>query len=140
MGCQNGIVGVNISADKGGMYLMQFFKFGKEVGQHLTMYDSDFVMSRIAITNQRALIGCMFLEKDGVIGYHEATVPQLLLVIQGEGWVRSGENEKVYVTAGDAVFWEMGEGHETTTETGITAFVIESEELNPGYFLQVKND
>jgi len=115
---------------------MKLFRFDSEVGQQITMYNSDFIMSRIAMTEIPARIGCMFLGKDGVVGYHEATVPQLFLVVSGEGWVLGKEGEKRRIVQGEAAFWEHGEGHETTTETGLTAIVIESEELEPTRFLK----
>ena len=43
------------------------------------------------------------------------------------------------VEAGDAVFWEIDEWHETKTDVGLTAIVIESEELNPASFMTLKN-
>ena len=70
------------------------------------------------------------LEPGGVLGMHPATVPQLLLVADGRARVRSGTGEPVEIAAGQGVFWEAGEQHETQTgETGLTAIVIESEEL-----------
>lgn len=69
------------------------------------------------------------------MGYHQATLPQLLLVVQGEGWVRTGDGGRVAVKAGDAVFWSAGEWHETGTETGLVALPVESEGLEPGRFM-----
>ena len=48
----------------------------------------------------------MHLEENGIIGFHQAVVPQILLIINGEGWVRGKEATKFFVKAGDAVFWE----------------------------------
>jgi hypothetical protein len=80
----------------------------------------------------------MHLDIDGIIGYHQAVVPQLLLVISGEGFVR-GEDEAIYsIKAGEAAFWIKDEFHETTTKTGLTAIVIESEELDPSSFMTEK--
>lgn len=115
---------------------MKIFKFDAGAGQPITMYDSNFIMSRIAITEQPTRIGCMYLGESGVVGYHEATVPQLLLVVSGEGWVLGKEGEKTRITQGEAAFWERGEGHETTTDSGLTAIVIESEDLEPERFLK----
>lgn len=95
-------------------------------------------MSRILKTNKTAQIGCMYLEQDGIIGYHEAVVPQLLLIVHGEGWVKGGDHQTFEIKAGDAVFWHKGEGHETKTQKGLMAIVIESEELNPGEYMQIK--
>ncbi|WP_391201643.1 cupin [Psychrobacillus sp. L4] len=117
---------------------MKFFKFEKQVGKNISHFNSDFIMSRIVRTEKPTQIGCMYLETNGVVGYHEAVVPQLLLVIAGEGRVRGEVGSTVKVKAGDAVFWGKGEGHETTTETGLTAIVIESEELKPSEFMWEK--
>ena len=76
----------------------------------------------------------MYLERNGVIGYHQATVPQLLFVVNGEGFVCNEKQEYVKVQAGDAVFWTKDEWHETKTDTGLTAIVIESETLDPAHF------
>ncbi|ANU18436.1 cupin [Planococcus maritimus] len=110
---------------------MEIFKFNKNSGQKISKFNSDFIMSRIIQTTQAAHIGCMHLEKDGVVGYHRAVCPQLLLIVSGTGLVRGEQEEYVEVAAGDAVFWHKGEGHETRTENGLMAIVIESEELHP---------
>jgi hypothetical protein len=78
-------------------------------------------------------IGCMYLDENGVIGYHEAVVPQLLLIVSGEGLVRGETDEFIKVHGGDAVYWEKDEWYETKTETGLTAIVIESEELDSSF-------
>ncbi|MDR7071513.1 cupin [Fictibacillus barbaricus] len=117
---------------------MQFFHFGKEVGKHIDKFDSNFVMSRIVQTEKPAHIGCMYLEEGGIIGYHQAVVPQLLLIVSGNGFVRGESGEFIPIKAGEAVFWTMDEFHETRTDSGLTAIVIESEELNPSSFMQEK--
>ncbi|MCM3733623.1 cupin [Fictibacillus nanhaiensis] len=119
---------------------MKIFNFNKEVGKHITKFDSDFVISRIIQTDKPAHIGCMHLEKDGFIGYHQAVVPQLLLVVGGEGFVRGEDDAFHPIKAGEAAFWIKDEYHETSTKTGLTAIVIESEELNPASFMQEKTD
>jgi quercetin dioxygenase-like cupin family protein len=116
---------------------LEFYNFKKENGIEITKFDSDFVMSRIVRTTNATHIGFMYLEQNGLIGYHQATLPQLLLIMSGEGFVR-GETEEYYnVQPGDAVFWEKDEWHETKTDSGITAVVIESEELNPSLYMSL---
>lgn len=110
---------------------MEFYRFDKEVGKRISKYNSDFIMSRIIQTEKAAHIGCMHLEANGVIGYHQAVVPQIILIVAGEGHVRGEKNEYFQVEAGDAVFWKKDEWHETKTKNGLTAIVVESEELNP---------
>jgi quercetin dioxygenase-like cupin family protein len=67
----------------------------------------------------------------GRIGRHPATVAQILAVLEGEGLVSGGSGEFVPVAAGDAVFWDAGEEHETQTDYGLTVLVLEAEGLRP---------
>lgn len=55
-----------------------------------------------------------------------------------EGFVRNEKDEYFKVVSGDAVFWEKDEWHETKTGIGLTAIVIESEELIPGLFMPIR--
>ncbi|MFX3675065.1 MAG: cupin [Paenisporosarcina sp.] len=118
---------------------MEFYTFKKEVGKNITHFNSNFIMSKILITEKPAQIGCMHIEAKGMVGFHEAVVPQLLLVVSGEGWVSDGNNVRVKITTGDAVYWIKGEGHATTTDTGLTAIVIESLELSPSDFMSKRS-
>jgi hypothetical protein len=61
-----------------------------------------------------------------LIGYHQATVPQLLLVVEGKGWVRGESSERTGIETGQGIDWEEGEWHAAGTETGMTAFIIEA--------------
>ncbi len=114
---------------------MQIYRFGRESGKSINHFDSNFMMSRVVVTDKPAHIGCMHLESNGIIGFHQATSPQLLLVVNGQGWVGCDSEDKVHVAVGDAVFWEKGEWHEAQTDAGMTAIVIESDELNPARFM-----
>ncbi|RDW17217.1 cupin [Oceanobacillus chungangensis] len=117
---------------------MEFYSINKENGKRISKFNSNFIMSRIIQTDKPANIGYMHLEDNGVIGYHQAVVPQLLIIINGEGYVRNEKEEYFKVQSGDAVYWEKGEWHETKSEKGLTAIVIESEELNPSTFMPFK--
>jgi quercetin dioxygenase-like cupin family protein len=117
---------------------MEFYKFYKDSGKKISRFNSDFIMSRIIRTNKVTNIGCMHLERNGIVGYHQAVVPQLLLILNGEGYVRNEKDEYFKVVSGDAVFWEKDEWHETKTDIGLTAIVIESEELIPGLFMPIR--
>jgi quercetin dioxygenase-like cupin family protein len=114
---------------------MKFYNFNKESGKQITKFNSDFIMTRIIQTNSTTSIGCMHLEENGLIGYHQAVGPQLLLILSGEGLVSIDREEYFKVQPGDAVFWEKDEWHETKTTKGLTAIVIESGELNPSSFM-----
>ena len=65
----------------------------------------------------------------GRLARHPATVPQILAVLEGSGEV-SGEDEvSEPIAAGEAVFWTQGEEHELTSASGLTALIIEGEQV-----------
>jgi quercetin dioxygenase-like cupin family protein len=117
---------------------MEFYKFSKDSGKRISKFDSNFIMSRVIQTDKATNIGCMHLDENGIVGYHQAVVPQLLVVITGEGYVRNDREEYFKVQSGDAVFWGKDEWHESKSENGLTAIVIESGELNPSLFMPLK--
>jgi hypothetical protein len=43
--------------------------------------------------------------------------------------VRSGDDDPVSIAQGQGAFWEAGEPHETVTDAGLTAIVVEADEL-----------
>jgi hypothetical protein len=114
---------------------MIIFRFDEGVGKTVTMYDSNFVMSRILRTETPVSVGCMHLGENGLIGRHKATCPQLLLVVDGEGEVSGEDHKKHSIKKGEAAYWDTGEDHETTTASGLTAIVIESDQLEPARFM-----
>lgn len=111
---------------------MKLFRFDPGVGKSIDAYGSvGFVIARIAHLFDEAVVNCAYLEANGVIGYHQATVPQLFLVVNGEGWVRGETLERGPVEAGQAAYWEKGEWHESGTETGMTAIIVEGVKIDP---------
>jgi hypothetical protein len=73
---------------------------------------------------------CFHLPPGGVVGRHEAATCQLLCVVAGEGWVSGPDGGRVPVAAGRAAFWGRGEAHEVGTEAGLTAVVLEGDDLS----------
>ena len=71
------------------------------------------------------------LASGGRIVRHPATVPQILAVLEGQGRVSGADGEFETIAAGEAVFWEAGEVHETVSDDGLTALVLEAAELKP---------
>jgi len=111
--------------------LARTFRFDADLGRHVTQFGSDFVISRLFHSSELH-VGCMRLEPGGVIGMHPAATPQLLAVVEGEGWVRGEDGVKTQVSAGGAVFWTEDEMHETGTDSGLVAIVIETSALADG--------
>lgn len=112
---------------------MKIYSFERENGKRIDAFDSQHLtMTRIMNGNSHYQVGCMHLEANGLVGLHQATVPQLLLVIQGEGVVKGEEGEEFRIKEGYAAYWNKGEWHETRTETGLMAIVIEGDSVEVG--------
>jgi quercetin dioxygenase-like cupin family protein len=118
---------------------MKIFTFDERVSREITSYGSvGLQFSRIARLAHPVSISYMQISPHGVIGYHQATTPQLFLVVQGQGWVRGDSEDRLPIERGNAAYWDAGEWHETGTDSGMSAVVIEVEDqaFNPGKFLQ----
>ena len=62
---------------------------------------------------------------------HPATHPQILAVLDGSGTVSGADGVEEPIGPGEAVYWEQGEEHETTSTEGLTALIVEGERLDP---------
>ena len=115
---------------------MEMYRFDAEVGRAMDRFESSgFVISGVLHLSREAIVNCAFLAPGGLIGYHQAAVPQLLMVVQGAGWVRSDSAERIPIHAGQAAFWKQGEWHESGTDNGMSAVIIESSRLEPSEFM-----
>jgi quercetin dioxygenase-like cupin family protein len=111
---------------------MRIYRFYPDVGRRIDQYESSgFVISKIAHLVDEAVVNCAYLDSGGVIGYHQATLPQLFLVVQGQGWVRGECAGRISIQAGQASYWDKGEWHESGTETGMTVIIIEGSKFDP---------
>jgi quercetin dioxygenase-like cupin family protein len=77
-------------------------------------------------------VDVMHIGPRGVLGRHPAGRPQLFLVAAGSGWVATGDEEPQSVEAGDGILWEPGEVHESGSDDGMMAVIIQLSELAPG--------
>jgi hypothetical protein len=110
---------------------MKIFRFDRETGRSIDRFNSSgFTLVRVAHLLEETMVQYAYLEPNGPIGYHPAIVPQLFLVVQGEGWVKGQAPEKMQIRAGLGAYWEEGEGHEAGTETGMNAIIVESDRFN----------
>jgi quercetin dioxygenase-like cupin family protein len=71
------------------------------------------------------------LAPNGRLRRHPATLPQILAVLEGSGRVSGSDGEFQPIGPGEAVFWLAGEEHETETDTGLTALILEADGLQP---------
>jgi quercetin dioxygenase-like cupin family protein len=69
------------------------------------------------------------VEPGGGLERHPATYAQILAVLDGEGTVSGAEGAPEPITAGEAAFWQAGEEHETRSEHGLTALILEGPDL-----------
>jgi hypothetical protein len=69
------------------------------------------------------------LAAGGRLGRHEAIVPQILLIVAGDGWVAGPDGVRVHVRAGRGVHVEAGEPFEAGSDSGLTAVVLTAEHL-----------
>jgi mannose-6-phosphate isomerase-like protein (cupin superfamily) len=101
-----------------------------EPTREITHFDSrGATIAGVARAAGEMRVSLLRLDAEGVLGMHPAACPQLFLVVAGTGRVRSGEQERQAIAAGQAALWATGEPHETTTESALTAVVIEADEL-----------
>lgn len=108
---------------------MQLLKFNN-IGQRIGNYHSiSAFYSKVIKTEEQTNIGFIEIKEGGIVGYHEAPVPQLFIVIQGEGWIEGEDKGRIALKCGEGVFWGKGEGHTSGSETGLTALVLQSEKL-----------
>ncbi len=88
---------------------MKLYRFDSATGQKV---DHDGgrggIANQIAHTKQEAVIMCLSIGPDGLVGNHRATVPQLFFVVQGEGWMRGDMDVKEPVSEGQLVLWQRG--------------------------------
>jgi len=110
---------------------MKLYRFDREVGEPIDRFESSgFVISKIVRVVDEAIINCAYLSPNGVIGFHQTTTDQLFVVVQGEGWVRGVEPERTSIKAGQIAYWQKDEWHESGTDTGLTAILIEGDRLD----------
>lgn len=115
---------------------MKIYRFDQEVGKPINAFGSNFNMARIGVYNGEFHIGCMHLDSNGLVGRHNATMNQLYLVIEGEGWVSDESDDRIPIRAGQAAYWVKGESHESGTYNhSMKAIVIEAENLEPDKFM-----
>jgi quercetin dioxygenase-like cupin family protein len=117
---------------------MQIFRFDRRVADNITPYDSHAIgFVRVLRSIQDANIAVMHIDAGGVVGYHQAVGEQLFMVVQGAGWVTGTDRVHVPVEPGRAAFWIDGEWHESGSDTGMAAVLIEAAALDPAKFLQL---
>jgi quercetin dioxygenase-like cupin family protein len=95
----------------------------------ITHFDSSGArIAGVARCAGEARVSLLELEAGGIVGEHPAVAPQLFLVVAGSGWVRVGDDRRA-IEPGQAAVWEAGERHESGSDSGLTAVVVEADSL-----------
>jgi quercetin dioxygenase-like cupin family protein len=96
----------------------------------ITRFDSHgATIGGIAQCTGDARVSLLRLAAGGVVGEHPAASAQLFLVVAGSGWVRVAGEARRAIEPGQAAVWEPGEVHESGSDSGLTAIIVETESL-----------
>lgn len=76
---------------------------------------------------REAQVAVARLAPGGIVGSHPAGGTQILVVVEGHAVVTGGGGEREVLEPGYAAIWEPGEVHETRTDQGLLAVVIEGD-------------
>ena len=73
-----------------------------------------------------AAVDLMTFAPGAVLGQHPTRLWQLFALVAGHGWVSGSAGVRVLLAAGECVVWEPGEQHESGTDDGMVALVIQT--------------
>lgn len=111
---------------------MTLIEFSRAHARPIELFDA------VAASNVRlggghgdAHIYCVHVEPGGSIGAHPAGFAQLFLVVNGTGWAAGPDGQRVALTAGQGVYVAPGEVHAKGSESGMTAIMVQADQLQP---------
>jgi quercetin dioxygenase-like cupin family protein len=123
---------------------MRIFSFDANSGRPLTQWidvngkshrvdpkASKTVISPIFLSGAGSRFACFHIGAGGFIPRHPAHGPQLFVIVEGSGWVSGDDGKKVAIQSGRAAYWEPGESHESGSEKGMKAIVVECPDFDP---------
>ncbi len=113
---------------------MELISFEQGISKLITQFDSvNAYVNHIVRSNQNQSVSlvCIRLEAGGVLGRHHTVGNQLFLVVAGRGRVSGEDGVFVPIEAGQGAYWVAGELHEAHTDDGLTAIVIEGDDIAP---------
>ena len=106
---------------------MRVLTLGARPGRPVDSHGSrGFDVSAFGLTAEAHLV-TVRLRAGGVIGRHPAAARQLLVVLSGDAVVSGAHGDPVVLGPGQAAVWEPNEPHETRSETGLVALVVEGD-------------
>ena len=109
---------------------MRLVRFDPATGREIDRFGSVGFRLTPLVSVPEGRVACFHLEPGGRVGRHPAVGMQVLAVVAGSGMVSGGDGEEVEIAPGVAAVWEDGEEHETRTDSGLTAIVVEGGALD----------
>ncbi len=106
---------------------MRIFRFDPDVSLPVSRFGSRFKLGALTAPGAHASVQVVHLDAGGLVGKHEAPVPQFFAVVAGSGWVTGGEGRRRELGPGYAALWDEGEAYEAGTDGGMTAICIEGD-------------
>lgn len=73
-----------------------------------------------------AAVDVVTFQPGGRLGRHPTRLWQLFALVSGTGWASGLEVVQERLGPGDAVLWEPGEEHESGTDDGMIAIVVQT--------------
>ena len=73
-----------------------------------------------------AAVDVLAFEPGALLGRHPNRLWQLFSVVSGTGWAAGADGVQASLSPGDAVLWEPGEEHESGTDDGMVAVVVQT--------------
>jgi len=111
---------------------MKLYSFDPKANQEDDQFGSVKAMIAKAVSLEpEATVNVVYVRPTERIGYYQEVAPQLFLLVEGEGWIRDEFDDIFPIQEGQAVFWEQNEWHESGSETGMTAVIIEGVSFDP---------
>jgi GrpB-like predicted nucleotidyltransferase (UPF0157 family)/quercetin dioxygenase-like cupin family protein len=105
---------------------MRILDLGPRVAERITNFDSKGATSvPIAHGSGESHFYVLRFEPGGRIGRHPAGPAQLLLAVEGSGWVEGGDGVRMALRRGEAACFEAGEMHAKGSEVGMTAIMVQ---------------
>ncbi|OWA35002.1 hypothetical protein B9G55_14805 [Saccharibacillus sp. O16] len=109
---------------------MRIYEFGPSQSRVVEQFDSKGLsVTGVLGSSERTHLVCMYIDAEGTVGRHDATMEQLFMVVSGEGWVSGSDGQRSPIRAGQAAFWNHGESHASGSDGGMTVVVVEGENL-----------
>lgn len=106
---------------------MRVLTLGDRPGRPVDAHGSrGFDVTAFGITAEAHLV-TIRLKAGGVIGRHPAAGRQLLVVLSGDAVVAGSSGDPVVLRPGQAAVWEPNEPHETRSESGLVALLVEGD-------------